>query len=239
MTSGQNETIISTINLDEKTQVVGELQTTEEKSHPGRYYTKDSDNKNLEQLKGIGEEITQLEQKLDAVPNPEQEVLDMSKYNRKQRRKIERNIKHNETIKSKKLDQKANTFVTRGEFVQLFQSAQKLRDRLYFVDILTSALEKTLLQKGIVTEEELTIVINTENEKALAFQEIQKGSGDYDTRIKKCIELKVDPNMSIIPQQIYQDTDLSMDIKIELAKTYNLTQLLKIVQPVTEQKAIS
>jgi hypothetical protein len=79
-----------------------------------------------------------------------------------------------EKMKQSKIEQKGNTYVTRKEFVGLFQSAQKLRDRLYFVDVLTAGIEKLLISKNIITEEELKTVIDEENEKAKQFQEIQK-----------------------------------------------------------------
>ena len=182
--------------------------------------------KELEQLEEINQDITKIEQKLEAIPGAA--PLDMTKYNRKQRRHMEKNMKHQEKEKQKDLNQKGNTFVTRREFVGLFQSMQKLRDRMYYIDVLTSAMEKLLISKNILTEDELKDTIKSEAEKALAFQDIQKGQKDYENRIKKCIELGIDPNISIISQQIYEDAEMSLAEKKELAKTYNLEVLLKI-----------
>jgi hypothetical protein len=199
--------------IDQKTEL--ELQ--------GNIVTED---KNLEKLQEINEDITKIEKKLEEVPGAA--PLDMTKYNRKQRRHMERAMKHNEKEKQKELIQKGNTFVTRREFVGLFQSMQKLRDRMYYIDVLTAAMEKLLIEKNILTEDELKNTIKSETEKALAFQDIQKGQKDYENRIKKCIELGIDPNISIISQQIYEDAEMPLAEKKELAKTYNLEVLLKI-----------
>lgn len=199
--------------IDQKTEL--ELQ--------GNIVTED---KNLEKLQEINEDITKIEKKLEEVPGAA--PLDMTKYNRKQRRHMERAMKHNEKEKQKELIQKGNTFVTRREFVGLFQSMQKLRDRMYYIDVLTAAMEKLLIEKNIITEDELKNTIKSETEKALAFQDIQKGQKDYENRIKKCIELGIDPNISIISQQIYEDAEMPLAEKKELAKTYNLEVLLKI-----------
>ncbi|HNY97810.1 MAG TPA: hypothetical protein PKM84_01675, partial [Candidatus Pacearchaeota archaeon] len=53
---------------------------------------------------------------------------------------------------------------------------------------------------------------------------------DYENRLKKCVELKIDPNMSNIGQQIFGDPELSIDEKKRLANEYNLTILLKIFE---------
>lgn len=182
--------------------------------------------KNLEKLQEINQDITKIEQKLEAIPGAA--PLDMTKYNRKQRRRMERNMKHQEKERQKKLNQKGNTFVTRREFVGLFQSTQKLRDRLYYIDVRTSAIEKLLISKNILTEDELRDTTKLEAERALAFQEIQNGQKDYENRIKKCIELDIDPNISVIGQQIYEDAEMSLAEKKRLAETYNLEVLLKI-----------
>ena len=186
-----------------------------------------TENQNLNELKEIGKEIGILEKKLEALPGAEQ--LDLSKYNRKQRRQIQRRMVHDEKEKQGKLEQKANTFVTRREFVGLFQSAQKIRDRLYYVDVLTGAIEKLLIEKNIITEDELKDTIKKESEKALAFQEIQKGVKDYENRLDKLVELQIDPNMSIVGQQIYEDPDIDTDEKLRLAEKYDIKILLKIL----------
>ena len=187
-----------------------------------------SQDKNLEQLEEIGKELDVLENKIQALPNTDQ--LDMTKFNRKQRRRFERKIVKNEKSKNKQLEQKGSSYVTRREFVGLFQAAQKLRDRLFYVDILTAAMEKLLIEKNILTEDELKDYIKKESDKAMAFQEIQKGVGDYEARLKKCLELQIDPNISIIGQQIYEANDLNLDEKLRLAKEYNLEILLKALE---------
>lgn len=202
------------------------------------------EDKNLNELEEIGEEITHLENRLGKIPGTEwvdeqntnkldtssadQNKIDMSKYNRKQRRQIQRRLVRNEKQKMSNAEQKGNTFVTRREFVGLFQSAQKIRDRLYYVDVLTGAIEKLLIEKNIITEDELRNKIKTEAEKAMAFQEIQKTEKDYENRLKKLMELQIDPNMSVVGQQLYEDPDVSLDEKKRLAKEYNLEVLLKI-----------
>ena len=182
----------------------------------------------LNKLKEIGKEITQLEKKLEEIPGTEQ--LDPTLYNRKQRRQMQRKMIHTEKSKQAKLEQKGNTFVTRKEFVGLFQSAQKLRDRLYYVDILVAALEKLLIDKNVMTEEEIKEKIKLESDKALAFQEIQKAEKDYENRLKKCVELQIDPNISNIGQQLYEDAGVDLAEKFRLAKEYNITILLKILE---------
>lgn len=187
-----------------------------------------SDEKNLNELKEIGKEIEVLENKLQEIPGAEQ--LDLTKFNRKQRRQIQKRMVHDEKAKVKQLDQKGNTYVTRKEFVGLFQSAQKLRDRLYFVDILVASIEKLLIEKNIVTEQEIADKIKSESEKAQAFQEIEKGEKDYENRLKKCLELQIDPNISRIGQQIYEDSELEINEKLRLAKEYNIKLLVKILE---------
>jgi len=189
--------------------------------------------KNLNELEAIGEEITNLEKKLEAIPGNGQS--DLSKYNRKQRRRIERQMIRNEKEKQRKAEQQGNTFVTRREFVGLFQSAQKLRDRLYYVDVLTAAMEKLLLEKNIITQNELEAKVKEETERALAFQEIQKGVKDYENRLKKCVELQIDPNASIIGQQLYEDSEVDLEEKLRLAKEFDLKILLKILGEKTDQ----
>jgi len=182
--------------------------------------------KEIEQLEEINQDITKLEQKLEELPGAE--ALDMSKYNRKQRRRLERNIKHQEKEKQTKAIQQGNTTVTRREFVGLFQSMQKLRDRMYYIDVLVASIEKLLVEKNILSGDELQAKVKEEAERALAFQGIQNSQKDYEERIKKCIDLNIDPNISIIPQQIYEDADMSLDEKKKLAETYKLDILLKI-----------
>lgn len=182
----------------------------------------------LEELKEIGKEIDQLEKKLEAVPG--MELLDTTRFNRKQRRQMQRKMVHTEKEKNKTLEQKGNTFVTRKEFVGLFQSSQKLRDRLYYVDILTAALEKLLIEKTIVTEEEIAGKIKEEADKAQAFQAIQKEEKNYEARLKKCLELTINPEISNIGQQLYEDAEMPLDEKIRLAKEYKLSILLKTLE---------
>jgi len=186
----------------------------------------------LDTLEEINNEITSLENRLQELPG-----TDIKSYNRKQRRQIERRMKSEEAKKMKQLEQKGNTYVTRKEFVGLFQSAQKLRDRLYYVDVLSAAMEKLLIEKNIITGEELKNYIKEENSKAQAFQEIQKGEKDYENRIKKCLELNIDPNISIIGQQIYEDPDIALADKIKLAEEYKLTTLSNIFKAQMEQKS--
>ena len=186
------------------------------------------EDENLNKLEEIGKEIEVLEDKIKALPNAEQ--LDTSKYNRKQRRRLQRNIVHNEKSKNKQIEQKANSYVTRREFAVMFQSIQKIRDRLYYVDILTAAIEKLIIEKTIVTEEEIGEFIKRESDKAMAFQEIQKEVGNYETRLKKCLNLQIDPQISNIGQQIYEANDINIDEKLRLAKEYNLEILLKALE---------
>ena len=186
----------------------------------------------LDTLEEINNEITSLENRLQELPG-----TDIKSYNRKQRRQIERRMKSEEAKKMKQLEQKGNTYVTRKEFVGLFQSAQKLRDRLYYVDVLSAAMEKLLIEKNIITGEELKNYIKEENSKAQAFQEIQKGEKDYENRIKKCLELNIDPNISVIGQQIYEDPDIALADKIKLAEEYKLTTLSNIFKAQMEQKS--
>lgn len=199
--------------------------------------------KDLTELKEIGEEITKLENRLDAVPEPAQPQVDPKKYNRKQRRRMERQMKHQQKLETKQAEQKGNTFATRKDLVQMYQSLQKLRDRLYYVDVLTGALEKLLIEKGMVTEEEIADRIKKENAKAMAFQEIQKGTKDYDNRLKRCQELQIDPNISVIGQQIYEDPDLDISAKVELAQKYDLKILLQalgnLVSPKQEGASVA
>jgi len=119
---------------------------------------------NLKQLEDIGKEIDNIENKLQSIS-----VEDSNIYNRKQRRQIQRRMVRDEKLKQSKAEQKGNTFVTRKEFVGLFQSVQRLRDRLFYVDILTSALEKLLIDKKLVTADEIKQFVEEETARAKSF----------------------------------------------------------------------
>ncbi len=188
---------------------------------------------NLKQLEEIGKEIDNIENKLQSIS---EKVPDHT-YNRKQRRQIQRKMIRDEKIKQHKIEQKGNTFVTRKEFVGLFQSAQKLRDRLFYIDILTSALEKLLIDKKLVTADEIKHFVDEETDRAKSFHEIQNGQKDYDARLKKCLELQIDPNLTIIGRQIYEDTELALADKIKLAEEYNLQILLNILKKQMENQS--
>ncbi|MDD4081856.1 MAG: hypothetical protein PHD05_00580 [Sphaerochaetaceae bacterium] len=150
-------------------------------------------------------------------------------FNRRQRRYLKTQMIKQEKTKQKRLIEKGEQYITRKEFVGLFQSCQKLRDRLYYLDINFMALEKLLLQKGIFSAEELQKAVNVEVERTQEFSKVQSGEKDYDARLSKCVELEVNPDVTIIGQQILNDTELSFEEKYELASKYNLTTLIKIL----------
>ncbi len=166
-----------------------------------------------------------LEEKME-----DQNLSEDGQYNRKQRRHIQRQMIREEKKKIAKAEKLGNTFVTRREFVGLFQSTQKLRDRLYYIDVLTAAIEKILLEKNLITEDELRTKIEEESERAVAFQEIQRAEKDYENRLKRLVELRIDPNVSVVGQQLYEDPDVELSEKIRLAKEYNLQVLLKLFE---------
>jgi len=118
----------------------------------------------------------------------------------------------------------------------LFQSVQRLRDRLFYVDILTSALEKLLIDKKLVTADEIKQFVEEETARAKSFHEIQNGQKDYDARLKKCLELQIDPNLTVIGRQIYEDAELALADKIRLAEEYNLQILLSVFKKQTESQ---
>jgi len=181
----------------------------------------------LHELKKIGNEITQLENKLESLNEPV--------YNRKQRRQLRRQSIRHENQKKSKLQRSGEVFITRKEFVSLFQSVQKIRDRLYFIDILTASMEKILMSKNIIIEEELQKAIIEENDKAQEFQKLQNGEKDYINRLQKCIELNIDPNHSNIGKQILEDNELALADKIEFAEKFKLDSLLKILKSMEEK----
>jgi len=180
------------------------------------------DVKNLNELKEINKELTSLEKKLEEIPNPTDE-----RYNRHQRRQLKRQMISEEKKKQNRVKQLENTPVTRREFVGLFKSAQMIRDRLYYVDVLVAAIEKLLLEKRVITELELKETIRVEAEKAIAFQNIQKEEKNYESRLLKCRELDIDPNISNIGKQLYEDSEVTIEDKLRLAKEFNLMVLLK------------
>jgi hypothetical protein len=163
------------------------------------------------------------------VEEKDNNVIDINdkKLNRKQRRYLASKMVKEEKAKQKRVNMLGNTPVTRKEFVGLFQSVQKIRDRLYYIDILTASIEKLLVEKNIITEDEIKESIKAESEKAMKFKEIQDQNGNYEERIKQCLELKIDPNISIIGQQIFNDVELAFDEKIRIATEYKLEMLLK------------
>ncbi|MFA7202957.1 MAG: hypothetical protein WC188_04540 [Candidatus Caldatribacteriota bacterium] len=171
------------------------------------------------------------EQEKEVKENFSKNVINLEeKYNRKQRRIMQSKMAKEEKAKQRVLAMKGNVPITRKEFVGLFQSAQKLRDRLYYVDVLTAAIEKLLIEKNVITEEELGKYIKEESDKAIEFKKIQETPKDYENRLKRCIELNINPNISNIGQQIYEDTEVSIEEKTRLATEYKLEILLKALE---------
>jgi len=157
-------------------------------------------------------------------------------FNRKQRRYLKAQMVKTEKAKQKRLLEKGEQFVTRKEFVGLFQSCQKIRDRLYYLDIHILALEKLILDKQLLNSEELENYVNMEVNKANEYFRLQNEEKNYENRLTRCVELEINPDSSIIGRQILNDTTLSFEEKYELASKYNLATLLKVLDDLKKKE---
>lgn len=152
----------------------------------------------------------------------EKEKKPVDFISRQQRRQQERDQeKYNETMRKQMA---ANA--TKGDLIMLVQSFQKLRDRLFQLDIINSALEKIIINKGLATRDEIKDAVSHEAERAIKMKEINDEKGNYEKRLETCKEWDIIIDMTNIPTQILQDISLTNVQKRELAKKYDLQNIL-------------
>lgn len=154
---------------------------------------------------------------------------------------MNRHQKRATAARKNKISKETNKFmdhvVTRKEMATFVKHFTTIRDRLFQVELLNGALERILLEKNIFTEDELNDVYSKEVEKSHVFATIQKQEGDYETRIKLCNDNNIDVNITVIPDQIFKDEELSIEEKTKLADEYNIDKLKELLTP-TDSKEI-
>lgn len=141
---------------------------------------------------------------------------------RQQRRQQERDQeKYNEAMRKQ-----MSAAATKGDLMMLVQSFQKLRDRLFQMDIINSALEKIIISKGLATREEIKEAVGQEAKRAMKMKEVSEEKGNYEKRLETCKEWDIVADMTNIPIQILQDVSLTDEQKRELAEKYKLQSVL-------------
>lgn len=142
---------------------------------------------------------------------------------RQQKRKSGRD----EFKRQEALRKQYNSPATRGEMYTVMETVNKIRDRLYQLDIFCSSIEKVLIEKNIVTREEIEVAFKYEAERSKKFNEIQLGTLNYESRLDECKQWNIDINNTVIPQQILDDKQMNSVDKVNLAKKYDIKQVLK------------
>jgi len=152
---------------------------------------------------------------------------------RQQRRQQEReDEKYNKMMKKQ-----LAAMATKGDLMMLVEAFNKLRDRLFQMDIINSALEKIIINKGLATRDEIMVAVKCEADRAMKMKEVNDEKENYEKRLETCLEFDIDPNFTSVPLQIFQDTNLTVDQKRDLAVKYNLETVLEKL-PKEESKEV-
>ncbi len=164
----------------------------------------------------------------------EKEKKSVDFISRQQRRQQERDQeKYNEAMRKQMA---ANA--TKGDLMMLVQSFQKLRDRLFQMDIINSALEKIIISKGLATRDEIKEAVGQEANRAVKMKEVSEEKGNYEKRLETCKEWDIVADMTNIPIQILQDNSLTEVQKRELAEKYELQSVLDKLDGKEENKNV-
>jgi hypothetical protein len=159
---------------------------------------------------------------------------------RQQKRKDQRD----EFKKQEALRKQYNAPATRGEMYTIIENLNKMRERLFQLDVFCSAVEKVLIEKNVANREEFEAAYKYEAERAKTFNEINNGFLNYEKRLDECQNWKIDPNGTVIPQQLIEDKKLTTEEKLELARKYEIKEVLKqltttnVETPVEDSKVI-
>lgn len=132
-----------------------------------------------------------------------------------------------------------NAVATKKDLVQTHMFLKSLADRIYHLDILTSAIERTVVDKGLITREDLKNAYTIEAERAIAFEEIQKDqTDDYEVLLQKCKKHEIDPNVTVITERLAYDDNILEEEKIRLATEYGITRILNPKERAEIQKPL-
>lgn len=162
-----------------------------------------------------------MEEQTNVVEN--KSTNNISRQQRRQQERDER--KYNETMRKQ-----LSAYATKGDLMMLVDAFQKLRDRLFQLDIINSALEKVIVNKGLCTREEIKELVEYEAKRAIKLKEVNDEKGNYEKRLDICKEWDIVPDMTKIPEQILNDIELTKEQKLDFAEKYNLDSLLEKVK---------
>jgi len=98
-----------------------------------------------------------------------------------------------------------NSVVTRREMYEVIDAFNRVKDRVFYLDIYSAALEKVLLDKGLVTREEIEAAFAYEGKRSAKFTEICNQQGNYIERLELCKEWNIDPSITTIPDHLLAD----------------------------------
>ena len=143
-------------------------------------------------------------------------------------RQQKRQQQREEFKKQEAMRKQMSSNVTKAEMYQLMELFNRLRDRMFHLDIFSSAIEKVLIDKGLATREEIEESFKFEGKRAAKFNEISNQQGDYKKRLDICKEWNIDPSITQIPDQMMADKELSDDERMKFAVEYNITRLIEI-----------
>jgi len=147
-----------------------------------------------------------------------------------QRQKERQEQKHQEQMRKY-----LNSPATRADIFKVMEAFEKLRDRILHLDLFTAALEKVLLDRNILTRDEIEEAFKYEGMRTAKFKEINEMQGDYEKRLDLCNEWNIDPNITTIVDQIFADQALTEDQKKDLADKYNIERLKDLLNPKKEE----
>ena len=89
-------------------------------------------------------------------------------------------------------------------------------------DTILLAIKDILIEKGIITEEEINERISLYKMRDRILFQIQVGKGNYEKRLELCLKFGIDPNSTVIPKQITNDETLDLNDKRSLIEKYGL-----------------
>jgi hypothetical protein len=148
----------------------------------------------------------------------------------KETRQQQRQKQRDEFKKQEAMRKQMSSAVTKAEFFQIVEVFNRLRDRMMHLDIFSSAVEKVLIDKGLVTRDEIEAAFEYESKRAVKFNEINNQKGNYVARLEVCKEWQIDPSVTQIPDQILADADLADEEKLKLANDFNIKRLIEIIE---------
>lgn len=143
-------------------------------------------------------------------------------------RQVQRKDLRDERKQQEQTRKYLNAAVPRREIIPFIQELQTLKDqqikslqeRLAAMDLIVIALQKTLIKKGVVTEDELNEDIRYEQERTKVFLEVSQSKDSYEKRLDLCVKWDLPIESTGITAQIKQDSSLTPEQKNTLAGKY-------------------